>query len=92
MEYGLGAIFGCPAHDQRDLDFAIKYGIPVIPVISPHWGGDGGHAEAWAFDQLKNKKKPMNGQAYTGAGKLINSTFDIEGCLLYTSPSPRDQA
>ena len=79
MEYGLGAIFGCPAHDQRDLDFAIKYNIPVIPVISPHWGADGGHAKAWAFDQLKNKKRPMNGQAYTGDGKLINSTFDIEG-------------
>src|SRR5205814_3348384 len=35
MEYGTGAIFGCPAHDQRDLDFARKYGLPVIPVILP---------------------------------------------------------
>jgi leucyl-tRNA synthetase len=34
MEYGTGAIFGCPAHDQRDLDFARKYGLPVIPVVS----------------------------------------------------------
>jgi leucyl-tRNA synthetase len=33
MEYGTGAIFGCPAHDQRDLDFARKYDLPVIPVI-----------------------------------------------------------
>ncbi|MGE3781243.1 MAG: leucine--tRNA ligase [Alphaproteobacteria bacterium] len=35
MEYGTGAIFGCPAHDQRDLDFARRYGLPVIPVILP---------------------------------------------------------
>jgi Leucyl-tRNA synthetase len=36
MEYGLGAIFGCPAHDQRDLDFANKYKLEVIPVVKPH--------------------------------------------------------
>src|SRR5690349_1979756 len=35
MAYGEGAIFGCPAHDQRDLDFARKYGLPVIPVVAP---------------------------------------------------------
>ena len=35
MGYGTGAIFGCPAHDQRDLDFARKYGLPVIPVVLP---------------------------------------------------------
>src|SRR5436190_252694 len=35
MEYGTGALFGCPAHDQRDLDFARKYGLPVIPVVLP---------------------------------------------------------
>lgn len=35
MSYGEGAIFGCPAHDQRDLDFARKYGLPVIPVVAP---------------------------------------------------------
>src|SRR5205823_5136549 len=35
MEYGTGAIFGCPAHDQRDLDFARKYHLPVIPVVLP---------------------------------------------------------
>src|SRR5207302_6697307 len=35
MEYGSGAIFGCPAHDQRDLEFARKYGLPVIPVVLP---------------------------------------------------------
>ena len=35
MGYGEGAIFGCPAHDQRDLDFVRKYGLPVIPVVAP---------------------------------------------------------
>ena len=35
MEYGTGAIFGCPAHDQRDLDFANKYRLPVRPVVIP---------------------------------------------------------
>ena len=35
MDYGLGAIFGCPAHDQRDLDFAKKYSLEVLPVVTP---------------------------------------------------------
>ena len=35
MDYGLGAIFGCPAHDQRDLDFARKYNLEVIQVVEP---------------------------------------------------------
>ena len=61
MDYGLGAIFGCPAHDQRDLDFAIKYGLQVNPVVLP---------------LNKNKKKfKINKQAYMGEGKIINSKF-----------------
>ena len=35
MDYGTGAIFGCPAHDQRDLDFANKYGLGATPVVCP---------------------------------------------------------
>ena len=35
MEYGTGAIFGCPAHDQRDLDFVNKYGLGNTPVVCP---------------------------------------------------------
>jgi leucyl-tRNA synthetase len=39
MEYGAGAVFGCPAHDQRDLDFARKYGLRILPVVAPEGGG-----------------------------------------------------
>ncbi|MBT4428444.1 MAG: leucine--tRNA ligase, partial [Rhodospirillaceae bacterium] len=61
MDYGTGAIFGCPAHDQRDLDFARKYELPVIPVVCP--------ADSNAADfEIANL-------AYTDDGKLINSDF-----------------
>ena len=61
MEYGTGAIFGCPAHDQRDLDFARKYGLPVLPVVAPP---DADPATVAVGDE-----------AYTGPGFLINSRF-----------------
>ena len=57
MDYGSGAIFGCPAHDQRDFDFAKKYNLEIIEVVS---------------DGSKEKKLV---EAYTGNGKLINSSF-----------------
>ena len=59
MDYGLGAVFGCPAHDQRDLDFAKKYNLTVTQVVKP--------------DQ--NDKLIIKDKAYTGEGKLINSEF-----------------
>ncbi len=61
MEYGTGAIFGCPAHDQRDLEFARKYGLPVTPVVAP----DDADAATFTVDDV----------AYTGPGRLINSHF-----------------
>jgi leucyl-tRNA synthetase len=61
MEYGTGAIFGCPAHDQRDLEFARKYGLPVIPVVLPP------AADATTF--------AIEGEAYLGDGRMINSGF-----------------
>ncbi len=61
MEYGTGAIFGCPAHDQRDLDFARKYGLPVKPVVLP--------------PDADPKTFSVGGEAYVGAGKLFNSSF-----------------
>src|SRR3546814_542847 len=59
MDYGTGAVFGCPAHDQRDLDFAHKYALPVKRVVA---GGDGPEAS-------------VGDEAYTGPGRLINSGF-----------------
>ena len=61
MDYGTGAIFGCPAHDQRDLDFARKYGLPVRPVVLPPG------ADPSAFE--------VGEEAWTGAGALFNSGF-----------------
>ena len=61
MDYGSGAVFGCPAHDQRDLDFAKKYNLEVVPVILPE-------------GQNKNNFK-INGEAFVGDGILINSSF-----------------
>ncbi|MDC3286622.1 leucine--tRNA ligase [Alphaproteobacteria bacterium] len=58
MDYGTGAIFGCPAHDQRDLDFARKYDLPVIPVVQPS-----------SADADFN----VSDTAYTGPGTLMNS-------------------
>jgi leucyl-tRNA synthetase len=50
LEYGTGAIFGCPAHDQRDLEFARKYGLPVLPVVAPEEGLVAIEAEAYTGD------------------------------------------
>ena len=61
MGYGTGAIFGCPAHDQRDLDFARKYGRPVVPVVLPPG------ADPASFT--------VGDEAYLGEGTMINSAF-----------------
>ena len=58
MDYGTGAIFGCPAHDQRDLDFANAYNLPVIPVVQP---------------SDTDKLAEITDTAYVGPGHLINS-------------------
>ncbi len=60
MDYGFGAVFGCPAHDQRDLDFALKYNLQVKTVVKP-------------FEEDDNFK--IEKEAYTGPGKIINSDF-----------------
>jgi leucyl-tRNA synthetase len=59
MDYGTGAVFACPAHDQRDLDFARKYMLPVERVVAAP--GD--------------ETKPIHDEAYTGPGHLVNSRF-----------------
>jgi leucyl-tRNA synthetase len=59
MDYGLGAVFGCPAHDQRDLDFANKYNLKITQVVKPE----------------KDQEFKINNEAYTGDGYLCNSKF-----------------
>jgi leucyl-tRNA synthetase len=59
MDYGLGAVFGCPAHDQRDFDFAKKYNLQITPVVKPE----------------KDQEFEINNLAYTGEGYLYNSKF-----------------
>ena len=61
MEYGTGAIFGCPAHDQRDLDFARKYNLDVVPVILP--------------PNQDEKSYEIKNEAFIENGTLINSDF-----------------
>jgi leucyl-tRNA synthetase len=61
MDYGTGAIFGCPAHDQRDLDFANKYGLGNTPVVCP----PGQDPKAFVITDT----------AYDGDGRMINSRF-----------------
>ena len=61
MDYGTGAIFGCPSGDQRDLDFANKYGLPVVPVVMPK------DADAATFQIID--------EAYTDDGVMIHSRF-----------------
>jgi leucyl-tRNA synthetase len=61
MDYGTGAIFGCPAHDQRDLDFARKYELPVVAVVTPK-----GEDPA-TFD--------VGDTAFVADGRLVNSDF-----------------
>ena len=60
MDYGLGAVFGCPAHDQRDLDFAIKYKLNIKTVVKPNDAGE---------------NFQVTDEAYTGSGVLFNSSF-----------------
>ena len=60
MDYGLGAVFGCPAHDQRDLDFAKKYNLNILPVITP---------------EKNNLDFEIKDKAYTGSGYIFNSSF-----------------
>ncbi len=60
MDYGFGAVFGCPAHDQRDFDFAKKYNLEIKTVVRPH-------------NEDENFK--VKDEAYAGPGTIINSDF-----------------
>jgi len=86
MGYGTGAIFGCPAHDQRDFDFATKYGLPILPVVQPNTPNhpDAGRGpspnpsdktEGEEMDPVLQRDERELEEAYTGEGTLINSGF-----------------
>jgi len=60
MDYGTGAVFGVPAHDQRDLDFARKYMLPVTRVVAP---------------SPEEADAPIHDEAYSGPGRIVNSRF-----------------
>lgn len=72
MGYGTGAIFACPAHDQRDFDFARKYDLPILPVVRP--SDKDAAAAAWV---ASGKGEDMDA-AYTGPGTIMNSA-DLDG-------------
>ena len=61
MGYGTGAIFGCPAHDQRDFDFATKYGLPILPVVQSDESDDGELTEAYTGDGTLINSGFLNG-------------------------------
>ncbi|WP_421726677.1 leucine--tRNA ligase [Bauldia sp.] len=70
MDYGTGAIFGCPGHDQRDFDFAAKYHLPIMPVVAPLDVIDTGAEFAAWVEQFES-----GDEAYVGDGRMINSAF-----------------
>jgi leucyl-tRNA synthetase len=82
MEYGTGAIFGCPAHDQRDLDFARKYGLDVIPVVAPKDTDPGSFTikdEAFINDGVLINSDFMNGLGVEDAKKAVIGKLEQAG-------------
>jgi leucyl-tRNA synthetase len=71
--YGTGAIFGCPAHDQRDLDFARKFDLPVTPVVLP--------------PDTAPEDFRVDDEAYTGPGHIYNSDF-LDGLAVDEAKRP----
>ena len=82
MEYGAGAIFGCPAHDQRDLDFARKYGLPVIPVILPPGADPASFAvgdTAYVDDGTAFNSGFLDGLSVTEAKRAVGECLEAAG-------------
>ncbi len=73
MDYGFGAVFGCPAHDQRDFDFAKKYNLEIKTVVKP---------------ENENDKYHVLDEAYTGPGVIINSEF-LDGLSVPNESIPK---
>ncbi len=82
MEYGTGAIFGCPAHDQRDLDFARKYGLSVTPVVLPNGADPATFAvgtEAFTDDGISFNSGFLNGLDVTAAKRAAIARIEELG-------------
>lgn len=78
MEYGEGAIFGCPAHDQRDFEFAQKYDLPITPVISSDSTQET-LKEAYTGNGLMINSEFLNGLSVDEAKKVIIKTLEEKG-------------
>ncbi len=61
LEYGTGAIYGSPAHDQRDFEFAQKYGLPIVPVVQPFDGQEPPSGKAYVGDGIMVHSEFLNG-------------------------------
>ena len=79
MDYGLGAIFGCPAHDQRDLDFANKYNLDVIMVVQPKNSNKKITNEAVTGDGTIVNSDFLNGLSVENAKEKIIDYFKTNG-------------
>ncbi|MFQ8430074.1 leucine--tRNA ligase [Amaricoccus sp. W119] len=79
MDYGTGAIFGCPAHDQRDLDFARKYGLPVPVVVSPEGAGFEVGDEAYTGPGRLVNSGFLDGMEVEDAKAAVIARIEAEG-------------
>jgi leucyl-tRNA synthetase len=79
MDYGTGAIFGCPAHDQRDHDFASKYGLPIVPVIGPEGTAVAPSHEAYTGDGLLINSPLFNGLTVEKAKERAIEELEARG-------------
>ncbi|AGI70083.1 leucyl-tRNA synthetase LeuS [Octadecabacter antarcticus 307] len=79
MDYGTGAIFGCPAHDQRDFDFAKKYGLPIIPTFLPSEDSDPELTEAFVPTKtdMVHWTAPFAWDPTTNGADAINKAIDF---------------
>ncbi len=79
MDYGTGAIFGCPAHDQRDLDFAHRYALPIRPVVSPNGEAVEIGATALTGDGVAINSDFLNGLTTSQAKKAATKALIAKG-------------
>jgi leucyl-tRNA synthetase len=79
MEYGTGAVMAVPAHDQRDFEFARKYGLPIKPVIIPDTGLSSGLTEAWEGPGILVHSGRFDGMDNEKAKVAISEYLETEG-------------